>query len=327
MNKTERIQAALQGQEVDRIPYSFWSHLPGIDLDAERLADYTYNFYKELDLDFVKTMANGMFAIEDFGCECDYSEVLKGGVSKLVKTVIETPEDWDKIQPVDVTKGAYGRELRSIRLLMDKIGNEAPVIATEFSPLTTACKMSRDKVLEHIKICPDKVKRALKVIAEVTVAHAAEAIKMGCAGIFFASQISSLDKATKEIYKEFGVPFDKMVLENLPKEAWFNVAHIHGNNIMFDLVKDYPVQGMSFHVWETEPSPETFLKEAPHTCIVGGIERSSITQDNRLSLLKDIAAMKELTHKKHLIMAPGCVIRYPFNHDTIQACIKEIIKQ
>lgn len=327
MNKIERIQAALAGREVDRLPYSFWSHLPGIDLDPLKLADYTYNFYKALDLDFIKTMANGMFAIEDFGCECDYSEVLTGGVSKLQSTIIEGPEDWDKIKPVDVTKGAYGRELSSIRFLMEKLkGEQVPVIVTEFSPLTTACKMSRGKVLEHLRVCPDKVKKALEVIARTAIKHANEAIKLGCSGIFFASQVSSFDQSTEEVYKEFGVPYDRMVLQGLSKQAWFNVVHIHGNNIMFELVKDYPVQGMSFHVWETNPSPVKFMKDAPNICIVGGIERMSITQDNRLALLKDIAAMKEITKKRHLIMAPGCVIRYPFNHDTIQACIQEIIK-
>ena len=33
MTKKERIQAAIRGEEVDRVPYSLWTHLPVIDLD------------------------------------------------------------------------------------------------------------------------------------------------------------------------------------------------------------------------------------------------------------------------------------------------------
>ena len=32
---------------------------------------------KKYDFDFVKTMNNGMYAIEDFGCTVDYSEIVK----------------------------------------------------------------------------------------------------------------------------------------------------------------------------------------------------------------------------------------------------------
>ena len=86
MNKIEKIKSAINKKNLYGIPYSFWTHLPGIDLDPEKLADETYKFYKKYDLDFIKTMNNGMYAIEDFGCTIDYSEIEKGGVAKLVNT-------------------------------------------------------------------------------------------------------------------------------------------------------------------------------------------------------------------------------------------------
>ena len=82
MTKKERIQAAIRGEKPDKMPYSFWSHMPGTDLDPEAIAQKTYEFYKKYDFDFVKTMNNGMYPIEDFGCTVDYSEIVKGGVAK-----------------------------------------------------------------------------------------------------------------------------------------------------------------------------------------------------------------------------------------------------
>lgn len=326
MNKFERIQAALKGEAVDRTPYSFWTHLPGIDLDPVKLADHTYDFYKAFDLDFVKSMANGMFSIEDFGCECDYSEIPQGGVAKLVKTAIRHPDDWDLVKPIDVTEGACGRELYSLRLLLNKLNGEVPVIATEFSPLTTADKMSGGKLLEHLKMHPEKIKRALDVIADAVIEHAREAVKLGCSGIFLASQMSSTDKTTVEIYKEFGVPYDKKIFQNLPGKAWFNVLHVHGNNIMFDVVKDYPVQAISWHVWETDPSVEDFVAKAHDKCIVGGLKRFDITNDQRDELAAEIKEMRQETNNKRLILAPGCVIRYPFNKATLDYLVSAIKK-
>ena len=38
MTKHERVRSALRGEAPDRPPYGFWTHLPGIDLDPDRLA-------------------------------------------------------------------------------------------------------------------------------------------------------------------------------------------------------------------------------------------------------------------------------------------------
>ena len=49
MTKKERIQAAIRGEKVDRVPYSLWTHLPMIDLDPVSNAEHTYDFYKKYD--------------------------------------------------------------------------------------------------------------------------------------------------------------------------------------------------------------------------------------------------------------------------------------
>ena len=63
----------------------------------------SYEFYKKYDFDFVKTMNNGMYAIEDFGCTVDYSEIVKGGVAKVVSTPISCAADWRKLTAVSYT--------------------------------------------------------------------------------------------------------------------------------------------------------------------------------------------------------------------------------
>ena len=119
MTKKERIQAAIRGEEVDRVPYSLWTHLPVIDLDPVSNAEHTYDFYKKYDVDILKTMNNGMYSVEDFGAKTDFSDVPKGGVARITETPVKEPEDWLRLKPVSVGPG-QGAEVSEASLESNK---------------------------------------------------------------------------------------------------------------------------------------------------------------------------------------------------------------
>lgn len=317
MTKRERIKAAVNGTKPDRLPYSLWTHLPGIDLDPALLAEKTYEFYKLYDVDFIKTMNNGMYAIEDFGCVVDYSEIKKGGVAKVVETPIAEASDWLKLTPCPFTEGSLKRELTSLKLLLDKIkGEDVPVLFTVFSPVTTADKISGKKLISHIREGHGElVKKALEVITETTMALAKEAIRLGADGVFFASQMSTYDSMTAEEYLEYGKPYDLMVLE-AAKDGWFNTIHAHGNNIMFDILKDYSVSVFNWHAGETLPElDEAFLMTGK--CLMGGLKRMDITNRNKNEIQNQIYESFKALNGLHQILTPGCVIRYPLDDEML----------
>lgn len=317
MNKKERIQAAIRGEKPDELPYSLWTHLPGIDLDPALLAEKTYEFYKTYDVDFIKTMNNGMYAIEDFGCEIDYSEIKTGGVAKVISTPVNQPSDWSNLKASPIDRGGLARELLSLKLLLEKTKDEqVPVIFTVFSPITTADKLSRKKLVEHIRTGHGAlVKQALEVITETAEQVAKEAIQLGADGIFFASQMSTYNVMTAEEYEEYGKPYDLRVLA-AAKDGWFNTLHAHGENIMFEVLRDYPVDVFNWHAWETMPA----LDEAyalTGKCLMGGLERMDITNKNRNNLQHQIYESYKLLGGRHQILTPGCVIRYPLDNEML----------
>ena len=312
MNKFERIKAAIDGEVCDQVPYSIWSHLPGIDLDPVRLADETYNFFKKYDVDFVKTMNNGMYPIEDFDCEIDYSGIEKGGLAVMVTTPIINPEDWAKVGLLDIEQGALKRELYSLELLLKKVDGEAPVVFTAFSPITIANKLSGNKLLEHIEAgYGEVIKAALEVITETTQELVKKSIEMGASGIFFATQLSSYNVTNEEIYREYGEPYDIKVLE-AAKEGWFNILHAHGDNIMFNILKDYPVQVFNWHAYETLPEMDEARSMTGKT-LMGGLMRMDITNGNRNEIMNQIYKSMKILGRRNLILTPGCVIRYPLD--------------
>lgn len=310
MNSMERMKAVLEGDPVDRIPYSFWSHLPEIDRNAECMAEATVKFASDYNLDFIKTMPNGMYAIEDFGCECDFSEVSLGGVAKLASTPIQEPHDWALIHQLDIDTPALSRELRTVELILKELKGKAPVLFTVFSPLTTAEKISGGRLRTHIDNGKhEHLHHALASIAQTTKKLSEKAIAMGADGVFLATQSATNKKFSLEEYQEFGKRYDLIVLEGAIN-GWCNTLHIHGDDIYFNELSDYPVQILNWHVWETAPDICDAIRTTDK-CLMGGLKRFSITENKKDELRAQIWASLAQSGGKRHILTPGCVIRPP----------------
>jgi uroporphyrinogen decarboxylase len=257
-------------------------------------------------------MDNGMYAIEDFGCTVDYSAIANGGAAKLVSGPIQNAKDWEKVKPISLADApALNRELTSLQLLLDKVQNEqVPVLFTAFSPLTTANKLCGGKLVSQLKeLEPQVMHQALQAITDTTIGLVKQARSLGADGIFLASQMSSFDVCTPEIFSEYGVPYDRQVL--MASDGWCDAIHAHGTNIMYDLLKDYPVKIFNWHAYETDPT----LQKAKqlNKCLLAGLKRFDITKADYEALDWQIDQGRAIMQGRHHIMAPGCVIRYPVN--------------
>ena len=167
MKKEERVRAAVCSEEVDRIPISLWPHHTDVDQDPVKLAEAQFKLYRETDLDFVKLMPYGLYAVEDYGVKVEkYGKPDQW--PKVVEDFIQKEEDWNRIGPLKVTEGNYGKQLLYVKELlkrMEAAQDPAPVIQTIFSPLTNLFKLIGEKKLfQSMEQCPDKVHQALQSI-------------------------------------------------------------------------------------------------------------------------------------------------------------------
>ena len=320
MRKTERIRAALRADAVDRVPYGFWTHRPDIDLDPDTLAAATAAFAQQLDLDFVKSMPNGFYCVEDWGCELDFSDVARGGVGKVVRPAVSAPDDWTRLATLNPQHGALGRELRHLAKLVQRLGAQVPVLATVFSPLTIANKMSNGAHAAHIATHPQNVSAGLEVITQVTCAFTRAAMAAGCAGIFFATQDATHQLFDADTYRRYGAAYDHRVLQ-AAREAggWFNAVHMHGDDVLFDVLRDYPVDALNWHIGETPPSIADYRASGGTLPILGGLQRAHITSKNLAAVYADIDAALAQTQGRGIILAPACVIRHPVDEATLLA--------
>lgn len=288
-------------------------------MDAERLAEATVLLQREFDVDIIKTSPNGMYAVEDFGVGIDFSQVPLGGVARIVSTPFETVSDWARLPDADFTRGALGRELRSLRMVRDALPG-VPLIFTLFSPMTIAAKLSRGRIHRQILEGTGRaaIHAALARLAKMMQAYAGAALEAGADGIFFAHQDTGRDLQSYDAFSEYVVPYDIEVLTGATK-ARFNILHIHGDHIRFRELQDYPVHAINWHSWETTPSVAAGALTA-RKCVVGGIDRRSITNNDvpaiRRQIAESIAAMDGVGD---LVVAPSCTIRAGFEPATIRA--------
>jgi uroporphyrinogen decarboxylase len=320
MTKLERVKASLAGLVVDRPPYSFWTHMPGIDLDPERLAVATAEFAVRHDVDFIKSMPNGLYCVEDWGAIADYAEVERGGVARVVAPVVSRAADWPLLPRLDVRRGAFGRELDHLARLTARMQSGAPVLATVFSPLTIAGKLSNGLHRSHSFQDPLALMAGLDTIATVMCDFAREAIVSGCAGVFLAVQDATLAAFSEDAYRRFGEALDRKVLAAAQSAgAWFNVVHMHGDRLLFDLIARYDVAALNWHIGETAPSVAEYRASNRTSAILGGIQRAHVTEGDIDGIRSDIERTLHESGARGLLLSPGCVIRHPVDPRVLDA--------
>ena len=98
-----------------------------------------------------------------------------------------------------------------------------------------------------------------------------EARKTGIDGIFYAVQHAQYALLSGDEFDAFARYYDLRILEAV-RDLWLNVVHVHGSEIMFDKVKDYPAAVMNWHDRQTEPSLQQAGQQFPGS-LCGGLRQ------------------------------------------------------
>ena len=320
MNKRERVYAALEGQPVDQVPLSLWRHFHKRDQTPAGLASATLAFYKKYDFDLIKLTPSGFYAIEDWGAQIVQSKD-DDQPPYLKKPVIKKPEDWRNLTTLDPTDGSYGQALEAIKLVVDQLDENVPVLMTIFSPLTIAHKLAGDALMDHLHHYSTDVHIGLATIAETTSRFADTVLEAGADGIFFASQLSRADLLTEAMCQTFVVRYDLIALERVKLQPVPLILHLHGANPHFTTVNQYPAHAVSWHNHETGPSIKEALTLTDKT-LIAGLDRATLEQGNRQEVISQVKEALEQTGGQRLIISPSCVISPNTPVENLQAVVE-----
>ncbi|MEJ2262014.1 MAG: uroporphyrinogen decarboxylase family protein [Anaerolineales bacterium] len=267
----QRLELVLEGQTPDRPPVALWRHFPVDDQTPLGLADATVDFQQTYDFDLVKVTPSSSFCLKDWGVADEWRGSPEG-TRDYTRRVIHHPDDWTHLVPLEPNKGYLGDQLECLRLIVSRLGADTPVIQTIFNPLSQAKNLAGgENLVVHLRRYPDALHAGLRTIVETTLRFMEAALETGIAGVFFAVQHAQYGLLSEQEYQTFGRAYDLQVLEPA-QELWLNVLHLHGEEVMFDALKDYPVGVINWHDRDTPPSLAEAQERFPGV-VCGGLKR------------------------------------------------------
>jgi len=319
----ERLEICLSGEKPDRVPAALWRHFPVDDQDPERLAQAALNFQRTFEFDLVKFTPASSFCIKDWGSQDEWSGNPEG-TRDYTHQVITKPEDWIRLEVLDPNKGFLGDQLKSLKMLVNELGPDVPVIQTVFNPLSQAKNLvGKNRLLSHIRQYPNAVLGGLKIITESTRRFVEEVVDIGVAGVFFAVQHAQYSLLSEREFEAFGRIFDLQVLEPT-EDLWLNMLHMHGVDVMFDFLKEYPVQVINWHDRETPPD----LKEASEQfsgVLCGGLRRiETMVLGSPEQVIEEARDAISQTKGLRFILGTGCVAPITTPYGNIMAVRKAV---
>ncbi len=305
VSKRERLEAAIAQEVADRPPVALWRHFPVDDQTTTGLAQSTAKFQSQYDFDFVKVTPSSSYCLLDWGVKDEWTGHTEG-TRKYTQRVVHVLEDWHGLDVLDPLKGALGTQLGSLKELRELVGPDTPIIQTIFSPLSQAKNLAgQERLMQHLHQDPVEVEHGLETITESTLAFVEAVLDAGADGIFYAIQHASYRYFDLKGYQRFGRPYDMRILE-AAREGWLNVLHLHGEAIMYDLARDYPVQVVNWHDREVDPS--LFNGRAQISgAVCGGVGRDTLELGTPEQVQSEALESLGLLDGRGFVLGTGCV--------------------
>ena len=278
MSSKERVDRALQGQDVDRSPFSFWYHFLDAAKSGEEHARSTLAFHDKFHTDLVKVMSDYPYP--------------------------KPKAEWYALRE---EKNPFPQQIVALEKIRDGLSGKAYFVETMFNPFKVAENLSSpDEVRRLQKEKPQALLDAMEAIAKSEANHARRAVAAGAAGVFLAIANAQDGYMTREDYAKFSEPFDKMVLEAV-RSAPLNVLHLHGDKVYLDrFYRGFAASGINYSAHGTGVGIAQ-VRAKYSGVILGGLDEVNYRKLARQDLKRQWIDAKAAAGAK-FILTPGCSV-------------------
>ncbi|MDR3200221.1 MAG: uroporphyrinogen decarboxylase family protein [Spirochaetales bacterium] len=287
MTKYQRLLKTLRCEKTDRLPWSTYLHSSEHDRGVREFANFTLNFYKRFDPDYVKVMSD-----ENYDNPVNFQYCWDINF-------------WKNFEPLDPHKGAFGRQLESIKIIKDAVGPDVPVIVTVYSSFHWATRLSRD-IVKQYRENEEIVDKGVAAITASLVAFVKACInEAGVDGFYHGVFGCEPFWMTEDEFKRWSMPHDKRVFTAM-REAPMVIAHIHGpQKSYFDTCESFECDALS---WEDRTAGISIAEARKKTkkCLVGGVDHEKALTATPEEVYREAVDAIKQSGGYGLILAPGC---------------------
>ena len=320
MTRRERVQAALRGEPVDRVPISFWLHTFATENSADGLATETLRLARVFDWDFLKPQSRAQCFAEMWGLTYRPSTE-RATPFTTTRTPLSTAAEVARLRPVDPRQGALGEQLAALATIRAGVGRDTPIIWTAFAPMMVMPYLlsgGRAQALALARTEPKAMDAGLAAIAETLTAYARACVEAGADGLFYATNVARRDGLTAEECRRFQRPHDLRILGAV-EHSPFNLLHVCGPAIHFEEFADYPVTAFS---WALDADNPTLAEVHRRTgrAVVGGLPaKPEIATLSAQAIAARARRAVDEMHGRALLLGPDCSINPDTPEDLLHA--------
>jgi len=286
MTSLERVAAALQHKEADRVPaaplvcgasrrvygvtYAEWAQ------DGELAAKCMLQAQELIGFDGMLTLVDLSVEAADFGQEMVFP-IEDTPHPNYNNPAIKTPDDFLKIERFDPTKSPRMKEmLKYCEILMNERGSTVPVMGFVYAPLGILSMMrSCEQLFRDCMKTPDLVIKAEEVITDVLVDYVKAMAKTGVHAIVFDTLFASQCIMGKELWKKIEGPFTKRLADVAREHGAMVMVHNCGNGVYFDVqIEEMAPVAISYAYLpdDCKDMAELKAKWGDKTCLCGQID-------------------------------------------------------
>jgi uroporphyrinogen decarboxylase len=303
MTKIERIDATLQGGEVDHPPVSLWYHFGIQHGSGDAFARTCLEFFEYYDLDWLKVMN-------------DYFYPLPQGME-----AIRSRRDLKKIVPLEVESSEWRHQLKALHIIGKTLEKRAAFLDTVFDPWQTLRRtLAGENLPGLMETDAEALLSALDIVTDNLIAYCKLSLAQGAAGIFL-SVPASAEIMNRDQFLRFCKPFAVKLLSAIQDLGKMNTAHIHGNKLFFDDILDLPVQVLSWYDRHEDCPSLQEGKEKFGGCVMGGIDQEIVSRRTRAFLKEHVREGIEMGGGTRHFLAGGCSIDTWVDPGSIKAIV------
>jgi uroporphyrinogen decarboxylase len=305
LDKREAVLGLIQNDDVQEYyPGGFFIHFPGDYHIGEAAIDKHLEYFRYTGLDFVKIQYENTFPRIP---------------------AISKPSDWADM-PLH-NKEFYRDQLAVTEGIIKKAKNEAPVIATFYSPYACAGHTITDELLtRHLEEDPEQVKRGLEIITESLMIYVNECIRLGVDGFLQSTQGGEAGRFSDyRLFTEYVKPFDLQVGKVMEDNCPCNILHICdylGNYDDYSAFLDYPGHIVNSSLQLTERTITTkemyALFDRP---FMGGMDRKGIMAAGTRSEITGEVNQVLSDAPEKFVLGASCTLPGDVNWDNIKTAL------
>lgn len=289
-SKRDRFLTAARSEQTDRPPVGAWIHYGSSFWTPEQVAEAHLRFYRHYDWDYIKVM-------DDFRLE-----VPEG------LTEVTDPEQLEQVVPDPAAPLAnFARQTEVLRILRAEAG-EAAIIETIFSPLQTLVRVLGASVVEYFKADPALAHATLGRVAAALARYAGNLAGLGVDGVFLAVNGASQDATSMGIsprqFRDWVAPYDRQVFE--AAQGLVRIAHLHGEGADPELIRDYPVEVLSWSDLVSAPTIAAAQESFGWVPMLGLDEVNSLYWTPTQTREAVLDARRQASDR--IIVAPNCTL-------------------